>query len=329
MGTLPFLRSQTRHEYFPSLICREDDDAVLRMVHVPTSVDDWEEFPSPSPSLTYSCLLKLRGGDFLDRSADQTVRTSKAPPLEFAHGTTTLSFTFQGGIIVAVDSRASLGSFVGSKTVQKVLPINSHMLGTMAGGAADCSFWIRKLKTQAMLHELVHGRRMSVARASRLLSNALYEQRGLKLSVGTMILGFDDPGGEGGRGTASSSELVDSASTLSAWSPPRIFYVDDRGVRIEGDLFAVGSGSTFALSILDTERRHDMTVDEAVALGIKAIRHATFRDAYSGGFINVFVITQKDGWKKVFTEDLAQTRSQLVTAAATSTKDATATTATL
>lgn len=47
------------------------------------------------------------------------------PPLEFAHGTTTLSFVFQGGVICAVDSRASLGNFVGSKTVQKVLPINS------------------------------------------------------------------------------------------------------------------------------------------------------------------------------------------------------------
>ena len=46
------------------------------------------------------------------------------PPLEFAHGTTTLSFTFRGGIIVAVDSRASIGSFVGSKTTQKVLPVS-------------------------------------------------------------------------------------------------------------------------------------------------------------------------------------------------------------
>jgi hypothetical protein len=47
------------------------------------------------------------------------------PPLEFEHGTTTLSFVFQGGIVAAVDSRASLGNFVGSKTVQKVLPINT------------------------------------------------------------------------------------------------------------------------------------------------------------------------------------------------------------
>jgi 5'-3' exonuclease/20S proteasome alpha/beta subunit len=208
---------------------------------------------------------------------------SRVAPLEFAHGTTTLSFVFQGGIIAAVDSRASLGSFVGSKTTQKVLPINSHILGTMAGGAADCMFWIRKLRAEAALHELTEGRRMSVARTSRLLSNALYQNRALGLSVGTMIMGFDDEEG----------------------APPKIFYVDNTGMRIEGDLFAVGSGSTFALGILDTkEKRYDMSADEAVALGIKAIRHATFRDAYSGGFINVFLITP-NGWERVFTEDLA------------------------
>jgi 20S proteasome subunit beta 5 len=55
---------------------------------------------------------------------------------------------------------------------------------------------------------------------------------------------------------------------------------------------------------LDSERRYGMTEREAIQLGIKAIRHATFRDAYSGGFINVYLIT-RDGWKKVYTEDLA------------------------
>jgi 20S proteasome subunit beta 5 len=73
-------------------------------------------------------------------------------------------------------------------------------------------------------------------------------------------------------------------------------------------MFAVGSGSTFALGILDSEpNRYDLSVDEAIALGIKAIRHATFRDAYSGGYINVYLITPKDGWKKVYTEDIART----------------------
>lgn len=223
--------------------------------------------------------LIMRGGDIEQR--DGFLEPPLTPPVEFAHGTTTISFRFQGGIVAAVDSRASIGNFVGSKTTQKVLPVSGNILGTMAGGAADCSFWIRLLRSEAKMHELLHeGRGISVARASRLISNVLYQNRGLDLSVGTMIMGYHHRDGF------------------------NIYYVDSTGVRIEGDMFAVGSGSTFALGILDTNDRFEMTEDEAVGLGIKAIRHATLRDAGSGGYIGVYLIT-KDGWRKVFSEDLA------------------------
>lgn len=279
-------------------------------------------------SLLLGRLLDLRaGGTSRNRLVDGTARydgdetneNTNVPPLEFAHGTTTLSFVYQGGIVAAVDSRASLGNFVGSKTTQKVLPVNSHILGTMAGGAADCMFWIRKLKTYALLHELTNnGRRMSVARASRLLSNFLYQNRGLDLSVGTMIMGYDDDGSNnGGAAVVGGGKGNTNDDSSSSSPPPRIYYVDNTGVRIEGDLFAVGSGGTFALGILDTERRYDMTDDEAIALGIKAIRHATFRDAHSGGYINVYHIT-KHGWKKVFTEDLARSPESFASSSSTS-----------
>ena len=57
-------------------------------------------------------------------------------PIKLAHGTTTLAFRFQGGIIVATDSRATAGNWIASQTVKKVIEINSTLLGTMAGGAA-------------------------------------------------------------------------------------------------------------------------------------------------------------------------------------------------
>jgi 20S proteasome subunit beta 5 len=57
-------------------------------------------------------------------------------PIKIAHGTTTLAFRFQGGIIVATDSRATAGNWIASQTVKKVIEINNSLLGTMAGGAA-------------------------------------------------------------------------------------------------------------------------------------------------------------------------------------------------
>jgi len=65
--------------------------------------------------------------------------------IHFDHGTTTLGFKFAGGVIIAVDSRATAGAWIASQTVKKVIEINPYLLGTMAGGAADCSFWERVL----------------------------------------------------------------------------------------------------------------------------------------------------------------------------------------
>ena len=67
---------------------------------------------------------------------------------DFKHGTTTLAFQTKDGVIVAVDARATMGAFISSQKVRKVIEINDYMLGTMAGGAADCQFWERYLAMQ-------------------------------------------------------------------------------------------------------------------------------------------------------------------------------------
>lgn len=201
------------------------------------------------------------------------------PNIKFSHGTTTLGFKFRDGVLIAVDSRASMGSYIGSNTVQKVIRISKYLLGTMAGGAADCTFWERQLALQCRIHELKEGKRITVAAASKRLCNMVYQYRGKGLSMGTMVAGWDEVTG------------------------PALFYVDDEGTRLRGDIFSCGSGSTYAYGILDSGYKWDMTVEEAVELGKRSIWHATHRDAYSGGTINVFCITA-DGWTQHYAGDM-------------------------
>eukprot|EP00418_Pyrodinium_bahamense_P004940 CAMPEP_0179012322 /NCGR_PEP_ID=MMETSP0796-20121207/1137_1 /TAXON_ID=73915 /ORGANISM="Pyrodinium bahamense, Strain pbaha01" /LENGTH=282 /DNA_ID=CAMNT_0020707763 /DNA_START=68 /DNA_END=916 /DNA_ORIENTATION=- len=201
-------------------------------------------------------------------------KTGVAPGLmDFKKGTTTLGFVFQGGIIIAVDSRASMGSYIGSQTVKKVIEINDFLLGTMAGGAADCSFWERHLTRLCRLHELRHKERISVAAASKLLANIFFGYRGQGLSCGTMVAGWDKTG-------------------------PGLYYVDDQGDRHKGTVFSVGSGSTYAYGVLDSGYKWDLTVEEAVELGRRSIYHATHRDGASGGVVRVYHVHEK-GWTKV------------------------------
>ncbi len=54
-------------------------------------------------SMQPSAFLRLHTDDHADPSCR----------IKIQHGTTTLAFRFQGGVIVAVDSRATAGSYVG------------------------------------------------------------------------------------------------------------------------------------------------------------------------------------------------------------------------
>lgn len=169
-----------------------------------------------------------------------------------------------------------------SWSVKKVIEINPYLLGTMAGGAADCSYWERDLGRECRLYELRNKERISVAAASKLLALTLASYRGYGLSVGTMIAGWDKTG-------------------------PQLFYVDNDGTRLKAKetmpYFSVGSGSTYAYGVLDSGYRWDLTDEEAIELGKRAIYHATHRDAYSGGINNVYLI-KPDGWTKVFSGDV-------------------------
>merc|ERR1719213_1400803 len=151
---------------------------------------------------------------------------------DYFHGTTTLGFVFEHGVLVAVDSRASMGSYIGSQTVKKVIEINSYLLGTMAGGAADCPFWERHLARLCRLYELRNKDRISVAAASKLLVNIFYQYRGQGLSCGTMVAGWDKTG-------------------------PHLYHVNDSGARMEMVRCSVGSGQTYAYGVLDSGYSHD------------------------------------------------------------------------
>jgi len=68
-------------------------------------------------------------------------------------------------------------------------------------------------------------------------------------------------------------------------------------------LFSVGSGATYAYGVLDTGYKYDLDEKQAIELGKRAIYHATHRDAYSGGTINVFVI-RETGWEQMYKGDM-------------------------
>ncbi|XP_034490517.1 proteasome subunit beta type-5-like isoform X2 [Drosophila innubila] len=196
--------------------------------------------------------------------------------LNLAHGTTTLGFKYRGGIVMCADSQTST-SDLRSK---KIMELDNCMLGTIAGCAGDCVHWHRVLTSECRLYRLQNGNNsMTITAASKFIHNIVNRFLGMGLSMGLILAGYD-PHPDG-------SKLI---------------YISNEGDRVEGNLFSIGSGSTYALGVLDSGYNWNMSDEEAFFLARRAAYNAINCDPYSGGSISLYHMTE-NGWKVISIEN--------------------------
>lgn len=267
---------------------------------------------------------------FLSLPSALPLASSPSVPLPFpmSHGTTTLAFIFQGGVLAAADTRSSCSGLVACPASQKIVPIHSHLVCTTSGTSADCVVWKRILARELRLYQLRHGRRLSTKGAAKLLSHMLHPFKGTDLCVAATLCGWDGRDGRISEKTSTSGSLgsikteashfrasVDSslgtsdqkcsASVKRSFSGPSLYYVYSNGTRLSGTLFSVGSGSPYAYSILDQGVEWNLSVEEATSVAREAVFRATHRDAYSGNSVDIYLISSK-GWTRRRREDLKE-----------------------
>nr|CAD7406515.1 unnamed protein product [Timema poppensis] len=65
----------------------------------------------------WSLSEELQGGPAVKLSQFSHDEHGKKIKIHFDHGTTTLGFQYQGGVVLAVDSRATGGQFIGKYNI--------------------------------------------------------------------------------------------------------------------------------------------------------------------------------------------------------------------
>ncbi|TSL61146.1 Proteasome subunit beta type-11 [Bagarius yarrelli] len=282
-------------------------------------------FGQVQPSLGNSSWTS-KNSDLRQHSLPSLSVSSSVPlPFPLGHGTTTLGFIFQGGVIAAADTRSSCAGLVACPASQKIIPVHSHLVGTTSGTSADCVLWKRILTRELRLYQLRNKRRLSTEGAAKLLSHMLHPFKGTELCVAATLCGWDqeekekktketisctsDSGAESKQEAESDQTSVDPETQQRAicrtCSGPGLVYVCSDGLRLKGDLFSVGSGSPYAFSVLDDRIHWGMSVDEAVSVAREAVYRATHRDAYSGNNVDLYHITA-EGWTRRKREDLKE-----------------------
>ncbi|XP_027016080.2 proteasome subunit beta type-11b [Tachysurus fulvidraco] len=282
------------------------------------------EFGQVQPSLGNSNWTNKSNDHLLSTHSPIPLSVSSSVPLPFTlgHGTTTLGFIFQGGVIAAADSRSSCAGLVACPASQKIIPVHSHLVGTTSGTSADCVLWKRILARELRLYQLRNRRRLSTAGAAKLLSHMLHPFKGTELCVAATLCGWDgeeeqetictsDKGAESGpvveRDDITSVDIKTKPTAVSTTkhSGPGLVYVCSDGLLLKGELFSVGSGSPYAYSILDERIHWGISVDDAISVAREAVYRATHRDAYSGNNVDLYHITAK-GWTRRKREDLKE-----------------------
>ncbi len=183
-------------------------------------------------------------------------------------GTTTVGIIANNCVVLAAESKATLGNLVSSKEAKKVFQLDDKIVVTISGSVGDAQQLIRVMQAELSLYKMENGDSNASA-AITLMSNIMQSSRYYPY-ITMMIMGGIDSEGY------------------------HLFNIDPMGGVTEDKYTSTGSGSPVAFGVLESGFKENLSRDEAVSLAVRSIRAAKERDVYTGGKrIDIAVITEK------------------------------------
>jgi len=215
---------------------------------------------------------------------------------DLPHATTIIAAVCHHGVVLAGDRRATAGSMIAKRDVEKVFRSDEFSAIGYAGTGSVGIEFVRLFQVELEHYEKLEGQPLSLeGKANRLAwmirGNLAAAMQGL--IVVPLFVGYDEDAGQG-----------------------RIFSYDVAGGPYEEQRFhSIGSGSVFARGSLKKLYVDDMPVTDAVLACVQALYDAADDDSATGGpdltrrIFPVIATVTADGFRKLpeaESEDYAQ-----------------------
>jgi proteasome beta subunit len=215
---------------------------------------------------------------------------------DLPHATTIVAAVCHHGVVLAGDRRATAGSMIAKRDVEKVFRSDEFSAIGYAGTGSVGIEFVRLFQVELEHYEKMEGQPLSLeGKANRLAwmirGNLAAAMQGL--IVVPLFVGYDEDAGQG-----------------------RIFSYDVAGGPYEEQRFhSIGSGSVFARGSLKKLYADDMPVGDAVLACVQALYDAADDDSATGGpdltrrIFPVIATVTADGFRKLpeaESEDYAQ-----------------------
>lgn len=214
------------------------------------------------------------------------------------HGTTIVALSFDGGVVMAGDRRATMGSQIASREIEKVFAADEFSAVGIAGTAGLAVELVRLFQLELEHYEKIEGSLLSLDGKANRLSTMIRGNLGLAiqgLAVVPLFAGYDTDRGLG-----------------------RIFSYDVTGGRYEEHQHhSVGSGSVFARGSLKKLWRSGLDADHAIRVAVEALVDAADDDSATGGpdetrgIWPVVATVTAAGYLRVPDDQLASTVAQI------------------
>ncbi|NBX12366.1 MAG: proteasome subunit beta [Acidimicrobiia bacterium] len=204
------------------------------------------------------------------------------------HATTCLALTYDRGVVMAGDRRATMGNIISTRSVEKVVPADDLSGVAIAGTAGLAMEMIKLFQLQLEYYEKVEGQALSLEGKANQLS---------------MMVRSNMPAAMQGLGVV----------PLFAGYDPLVSRGRLGGRYEERDFVAVGSGSMLASTVLRVGWRKNLSRDAAIELAARALWEASDTDTATGGpdilrgIYPIVASIDANGWSRVSDESLAST----------------------
>ena len=180
------------------------------------------------------------------------------------HGTTIVALRYADGVVMAGDRRATAGSDIAHRNMEKVFPADRFSGIAIAGAAGLAVEMVRLFQTQLEHYEKLSGNALSLEGKANQLAQMIRGNMPMAmqgLAVVPLFAGYD-----------------------LRRSVGRIFTYDVTGGRYEeSDFHATGSGGRDARTTIKLGWRVGMDRDAAIELAVQSLYEAADEDSATGG----------------------------------------------
>ncbi|MDP9071041.1 MAG: proteasome subunit beta [Actinomycetota bacterium] len=211
--------------------------------------------PTDDPGPSFTNLLRRLHGAEPRFEVDRSV---------VVHGTTIAAIRYAEGVVMAGDRRATAGSTIAHRNMDKVYPADRHSGVAIAGAAGPAMEMVRLFQLQLEHYEKVEGTLLSLEGKANQLAQMIRQNMPMAMQ-GLVVLpifaGYDVRRRQG-----------------------RIFTYDVTGGRYEEtDFHADGSGGRDARTTIKLGYTEGMDRDATIELAIQSLYEAAEEDTATGG----------------------------------------------